>query len=108
MWHLLDSSPILTFLFVLYVIYLGAVLIFMALMRNCEPRRSDSRPSPPVNSQVFLSPGPGRSYVESDRRFSRVPRSYHVGTDRRLWTVHQRCSIEYAKMLANASERIRL
>lgn len=109
MWHLLDFSPILTFLVVLYVLYIVAVLmIYVTLTRDCEPRRNDSQPSPPVDFQVFLSPGPHRPYAESDRLFSREPYSYLVDPDRRLWAVHPWCNTVYARMLADASEKIRL
>ncbi len=109
MWLLLDSSPILTFLLVLYVLYIAAVLvIYVTFTRNREPRRNGSQPPPPVDFQVFLSPGPRRSYAESDRRFSREPYSCPVDPDRRLWAVHPWCSTVYARMLADASEKIRL
>jgi len=108
MWHLLISSPKLMFFVVFYVIDIVVVLIYATHRRSCEPRRNDGQSTPPVESQEFLPPGPRWSHVSSDRRFSRVPRSCHVGRDRRLWTVHHWCSIEYTKMLADASEKIRL
>jgi hypothetical protein len=133
MWHLIDSSPILAFLFVLYVIYLVAVLIFLVtLSQDCERRRNAGQPAPPVDHQEFLfpghpwhakadarfqalsdhqdflSPGPRWGHVESDRRFARVPYSCYVNPDRRLWAVHHGCSPVYASMLADASEKIRL
>lgn len=109
MWLLIDSSPILTILAVLYVLYVVAVLmIYMTLTRDGKPRRHDGQPPPPVDSRVFLSPGPRRSYVESDRRFAREPYSCLVDPDRRLWAVHPWCSTVYARMIADASEKIRL
>lgn len=108
MWHLLVCSPKLMFFVTFYVLDIVAVLIYATLTRDCEPRRNDSQLPPPVDFQVFVSPDPRWSYVESGRRFLRVPRSCHVGTDHRLCTVHHWCSTVYAKMLAEASEKIRL
>ena len=108
MWHLLVSSPILMFLVVLYVIDLVAVLIYATFTRDHEPRRNDGQPSPPADHQESLPRGPRWSHVESDKRFSRVLYSCYVDPDRRLWAVHHWCSTGYAKMLAEASERIRL
>lgn len=110
MWHLLFSSPKLVFLVVLYAIHMVAVLIYATLRKGCEPPRDESLPSPPApaNSQRRWSINLRRAHIVSDRRFSRVSFACRVDTDRRLWSVHHSCSTMYARMLADASEKIRL
>lgn len=110
MWHLFISSPKLVFLVVLYAIHMMAVLIYATLTKGCQPPRNESLLSPPApaNYQDRLSTDPRWTHVLSDRCFSRMSFACHVETDRRLWSVHHWCSTKYARMLADASEKIRL
>jgi hypothetical protein len=93
MWDMLLSNPGLMTSFVFYVIMTVAVLIFATLTRYCEPHRSDAPPPRLVDYQALWSHASRWLRVESDRRFS--PMQYWP------YTV-------YARMFADAPERIRL
>jgi hypothetical protein len=108
MWKILLSNPLLMGLLVFYMLTNVVVLIFATLTRDRKPPCRDGRPCHQVDYQAFWSNGPRRSRVESDRRFSPVQDSSCVDLDQRLRPAQYWCSSVYARMFADASERIRL
>jgi hypothetical protein len=107
MWDILLSSPGLMGSFVFYMIMIVAVLIYATLTRYGQPSRCDDVPSPQVIYQVFRSYRPRWSRVEPNRHFSPVQDSCSVNSDRPPSPVQYWRSTVYARMFADASERIR-
>jgi hypothetical protein len=93
MWNILASSPELLYSVVLYVLIMATLLISAFLKRDREPSRDHGQPLSPMDYQPFRSP---------DARCARVDLNQHLSL------VQDSCYIEYARMFAEVSRKIRL
>ena len=108
MWKILLSNPELMVFFLFYMLGIVVVLVFATLTSYWEPPRSDDRPPVQADYEAFRSNGPRWAGGLSDRRFLPEQDSSFLESDRRLWPVQYWRTTVYARMFADASERIRL